>query len=443
MIEMSEKTLVVQHNALVEARYKMTIEEQRVLKTIISQIHSYDEDFKLYEIRVLDLARLIGVSDEYYYSRIKSLLSKLRKSTLLIIDENGDYVETGWLSSITYRQGKGAVAIRFDPILKPYLLQLKSLFTSYELGNILRLRGMYSIRIYELLKQYEKIGKREFALDDFKKTLHIESEYAQYRDLKKYVLMPSEKEVSQNTDISFSIEEKKKGRKVIGLIFIISSKKRQQIISREENKSDNRTNKKTSAEAPFEGMQQVEEKKEEPEYVGRLVNMGVTRAVAIQLAADFDGERIERAITITEEKQKTGHLNNPAAFVVVAIQKNFIDSKAEERAKGEEILRLHGEREKLKKRWEEIKTQYGKWKAGAIEAALLGMTAAEAEEKKRQFMASLNSVIRDVIKKNKESEKRHFLLHMGEQLPLDTLEIWAQKNDMDLSAFSDEIRRSL
>ena len=75
--------------------------------------------------------------------------------------------------------------------------------------------------------------------------------------------------------------------------------------------------------------------------------------------------------------------------------------------------------------------------------ALLVMTEKEVEEKKRQFMASINGVILNVIKKNKESEKRHFLLHMGEQLSLDTLEVWAQKNNMDLSVFPDDIRRGM
>ncbi|POZ49798.1 replication initiation protein [Methylovulum psychrotolerans] len=439
MIEMSEKTLVVQHNALVEARYKMTIEEQRVLKTIISQIHSYDEDFKLYEIRVLDLARLIGVSDEYYYSRIKSLLSKLRKSTLLIVDENGDSVETGWLSSITYRQGKGVVAIRFDPILKPYLLQLKSLFTSYELGNILRLRGMYSIRIYELLKQYEKISKREFSLDEFKKTLHIDSEYAQYRDLKKYVLIPSEKEVSKNTDISFSIEEKKQGRKVIGLTFHIKSKKRLQVISGEENNSDNISVDQLNTKAIFYE-KQVEEIKEEPKnaYIQQLVDLGVTSAVAVDLVAEYDAERIERCISLTKENS---HVKNQAAYVVVAIQRGFIDPKAEEKAKGAELLRLAEQREQLKKSWEKVKARYEDWKTRAVDAALQEMATAEIEEYRRQFMNSQKGVMRDAINRSEESKKRHFLLYMRGKLSLDSLDVWALKNAVDLSAFPDDMRR--
>lgn len=433
MVQMSEKTLVVQHNALIEARYKMTIEEQRIIKTIISQINSKDEDFKLYEIRVLDLAKLIGVVGDSYYSRIKSLLSKLRKSTLLIADEHGDPVETGWVSSITYRQGKGTIALRFDPVLKPYLLQLKRLFTPYELGNILRLKGMYSIRIFELLKQYEKIGQREFSLHDLKKVLSIDSEYAQYRDFKKYVLLPAEKEISLNTDITFSIEEKKQGRKVIGLIFFIKGK------NNKETDTYTQVIEQTSTRVDSEAIQN-ETTEAESEYVRRLVDVGVTRAVAVQLVADYDGERIELAFTVMQINKAQGIVKNPAAFIVVAIQRDFTDPKAQERAKGAELVRLHAEREKLRKGWEEVKAQYGNWKVGTVEALLLGMTEAEAAEEKRIFSETLKGPMENIYKKNKEAKWRHFVQYMAGRLNVDTLEVWAEKNGVDLAAFPEEIR---
>ncbi|MDO9103688.1 MAG: RepB family plasmid replication initiator protein [Methylovulum sp.] len=439
---MSEKTLVVQHNKLVEARYKLTLEEQRLIKMLVSQIQPNDDDFKAYEIHVLDITKLLGITDDYYYNKIKKLTKKLRDSSLCFTNENGDEIQTGWLSSAIYRKGKGAVELRFDPVLKPYLLQLKSLFTSYELGNILCLRGMYSIRFYELLKQYEKIGKREFPLDEFKRTLMLEDKYKQYKELKKYVLLPSQIEVCEKTDIAFSIEEKTQGRKVTGLIFHIKGKERHRTTGIVETDTDVQVIEQTSLQLDFDHIQDKIEEGKAPDnkYIQQLIDMGVTRVVAVQLAKEFGGERIDRAIAYTKEKQKEGHVKKQAAFVVVAIQRDFIDPQAEERARGAEILRLHEEREKLKKRWEEIKTQYGKWKAGAVELALLEMTTEEVEEEKRQFMDSINGVMRSAIQKNKQSEKRHFLLYLREKLSLDTLEAWAQKNAVDLSAFPDEIR---
>jgi plasmid replication initiation protein len=55
--------------------------------------------------------------------------------------------------------------------MKPHLLSLQSHFTMYDPKYILGLSSTYSIRIYELLKQYEKIRKRVFDLQDFKKKI--------------------------------------------------------------------------------------------------------------------------------------------------------------------------------------------------------------------------------------------------------------------------------
>ncbi len=328
MIEMSEKTLVVQHNAIVEARYKLTLEEQRVLKTLISQIQPNDEDFKGYEIRVLDLARLIGIPEEYYYTRIKLLITKLRRSSLWFKNENGDDVETGWLSSATYRKGQGIVELRFDPVLKPYLLQLKSFFTSYELGNILRLRSIYSVRIYELLKQYEKIGKREFSLDEIKRILQIENEYKQYKDFKKSVISPATIEICEKTDISFSIEEKKRGRKVIGFIFYITSKKRQlteplTVIDPPKETAIQpyqKPPKQDVPRSPLPPQDQFTARKQK--QIEILFDMGVAMFTVEKLLASFDPNRIDQGIAYTLEKQKDGSVKDVAAFVIAAIERD-------------------------------------------------------------------------------------------------------------------------
>ena len=88
--------------------------------------------------------------------------------------------------------------------------------------NVIRFKSTYSIRLYELLKQYEKIGERTFDLIEFKKTLGIRpGSYKLYGHLKSKILNPTQKELKQNADIRFDFKEKKQGRKVVGIIFRI------------------------------------------------------------------------------------------------------------------------------------------------------------------------------------------------------------------------------
>jgi len=102
---------------------------------------------------------------------------------------------------------------------------------------------------------------------------------------------------------------------------------------------------------------------------------------------------------------------------------------------------LQKQQEKLKKQWQTIKTRYSDWKMQTVEAALLAMPPEEQEGYQQQFKKSPTyEAMLDVFRKNKTIQHRLFLTFMSEHVPLDTLEEWAQKNAVDLSVFSDEIR---
>jgi plasmid replication initiation protein len=421
MLRMSEKTLVVQHNAVVEARYKLTVEEQRLIKTLVSQIQRSDEDFKVYEIRVIDLAKLIGIHDEYYYTRIKKLTKTLRDNSLCFTNENGDEVQTGWLSSAVYRKGKGSVELRFDPVLKPYLLQLKTLFMSYELGNILRLKGMYSIRIYELLKQYETIGRRRFLLEELKHILKIDSEYQQYRDFKKFVLAPSQNEISEKTDISYSIDEIKKGRKVIALIFEIKSKKKAR-----ENKAKKAT---------------PSEKKTGNQIVDQLVNLGIIQKTAEELVGEYSEEHIQAEIAYAEAQCKEGKVKNLAGFVVEAIRNGYRDNQAEERQRKEEAAKLEADKEAKRKEWEKMKTRWNAWKAEQVKAHIAAMDAEALERERAAFRESFKgSVMAKTVFANQDNEARHFRIYVTGKMEGLGVSEWARAVKVDLSPFIEFVR---
>lgn len=104
--------------------------------------------------------------------------------------------------------------------LKPFLMELKKNFTSFDLENIPRLSSGYSIRLYELLCQYKAIGKRTFHdLDQLQ--LMVGSAYDKYSHFKARVLEPTRKDITKNTNITFEYKELKTGKRVTGLAFTI------------------------------------------------------------------------------------------------------------------------------------------------------------------------------------------------------------------------------
>jgi plasmid replication initiation protein len=207
---------VVKHNNLIEAKGRMTALEQKIILSVISEITPADKDFESYFISVEDFRQEIGTSTKHLYDEIKKAASSLRKKEIEIekVNKQGkrEFLITGYLSSAQYVEGQNKIEVSVDPKLKPYLLDLKGLFTQYQLKNILRLRSSHSIRLYELLKQYETIGRRRFMLDEFKQYLGLESDYNRFFDLEKRVLKPSMAEINRLTDLSIAYEKVKSGR---------------------------------------------------------------------------------------------------------------------------------------------------------------------------------------------------------------------------------------
>jgi hypothetical protein len=79
--------------------------------------------------------------------------------------------------------------------------------------------------MYELLKQYESIGSRRVSVQYLKDFLSIESsKFTKYNDFKRFVILVTQKELEDKTDIYFSFSEIKQGRKIVEIIFTIYSK---------------------------------------------------------------------------------------------------------------------------------------------------------------------------------------------------------------------------
>ncbi|WP_143760997.1 replication initiation protein, partial [Clostridium haemolyticum] len=128
------------------------------------------------------------------------------------------------------------MAFTFAPRLKPYYLQLKN-YTKYRISNIASLKSQYSIRIYELLKQYEKIKTRKLDLNHLKELLGLEiHQYPKFYDFKNRVLNVAQKELSEKTDIKFTFEEIKTGRKVTSIRFFIDQKHKKKDVEEVKHK---------------------------------------------------------------------------------------------------------------------------------------------------------------------------------------------------------------
>lgn len=118
------------------------------------------------------------------------------------------------------------VQIECHPKALPYMFEMKKNYFTYELWNALKLKSVNQIRMYEILKQYEKIGERIVLIEDLKLMLGISiNQYRKFNDFKVRVLEPCQKALEQHTDIKYAFEPIRKSRKIYALKFTITKNK--------------------------------------------------------------------------------------------------------------------------------------------------------------------------------------------------------------------------
>lgn len=215
---MKNRNIIKQDYHLVNAKYKLNTSEIKFILTALSQIDTDDKEFKEYEIKVSELeAKLQSEQNE---TRLKQFAKRLMSKPLEVPTNDG-WIIFNWFSKIQYVKGQSKFIVRIDKDLKPYLLELKERFVKYNLRYILPLTSNYSIRLYQLLKEYEKLTRRTFTVVELQDLLQVPNSLKRYDNFKRKVLQVAEKELIENCDIFFEFEEIKEGRKVNEILFRI------------------------------------------------------------------------------------------------------------------------------------------------------------------------------------------------------------------------------
>lgn len=228
------RNYVAQANDLIGGKQALKLNSAKLIRSAIMQVVRDDEDLKTYIITINELSELLNVPASNIYRDIEDITDDIIKNPVHVREtKNGKtvrFIKIPWVSWCEYKSDVG-IAVKLNEKLKPFLINLKEHYTQYTLQEILAMKSVYAIRIFEILQS--KIMNSSVPRDGIHIVLSVqelreccgcEDKYPAFGNFKNKVIDKAMKEINRVTyyDITFSYQ--KQGKSVVAIDFFIASK---------------------------------------------------------------------------------------------------------------------------------------------------------------------------------------------------------------------------
>jgi len=203
----------------------MSVPAKRVMLMLLSQIHPGQRDITgKIRIEASDYAQRTGTDLKNAYKDIKTGCLELMKT--IITTKKGKSTQlcvvVSWME---YHKDEGWLDATFTQWIAPYIQHLTQIgYTTIAVDEALKFRRFYTIRLFELMMQFQKTGERYITVIDLRKAFQIEEgKYPLFGEFRRWVIEPSVKEIEQKTEWAISWEPIKTGRKITSLCFLFET----------------------------------------------------------------------------------------------------------------------------------------------------------------------------------------------------------------------------
>lgn len=228
MADIFEKAIVQKQNILNELRSNnLTLQELRFFSIYLSKINPRDISTRAVRFKLSDFKKIMDFK-QLNIVQLRAATNSLLGKVVNVPKESGGYSAFQLFKECEVdkdEMGEWYITIDAHDKALPLMFDFKDRYFKYELWNALRLRSSNQIRMYEILKQYEYIGKREIKVSDLRELLGIApNEYPRWNNFKDRVLDSCQQALKEKTDICYTYERGKTGAggKWLTIIFNIS-----------------------------------------------------------------------------------------------------------------------------------------------------------------------------------------------------------------------------
>lgn len=235
-IQKQRERKIYKSDLLINARYALSVPEQRLVLYAISLIQKEDTANTIYTIDLNTFRKVCGFTGDSY-TKAKKLLKRLRDNSRWVMIE-GEETTIAWFAKVKIVNGDSSVKVKFDEDMFPYLKDLLERYqetgqgyTSYIFQSVIPMKGKYSIHLYEMLKakiKNESSLKWYYSIDELKEILGC-SNYKRYPDFRRKVIEPAIEDINKYSDIHVTYYTTEQ-RNISKLYFDIIRKNEEEIL---------------------------------------------------------------------------------------------------------------------------------------------------------------------------------------------------------------------
>lgn len=228
----TKKRPVYKSNKLNKANFaEFNLNDYRVYLNAITLIGGVDQQGKYlqpeelkreYILSAKEFSEQFNVDLKSSYRVLKSAVDKLMKSSIRL--EQPDLFKITVINvceKAEYNLKDGSITVLFTGSIMEYLKQRQNNFTLYNLKEVADLTSIYSVRLYELMQQWNTTtGMLIHTIEQWREILGIlPDQYSTYNNLKQKVFMQALNEINAKTTYELVMTEEKTGRKVVRVRF--------------------------------------------------------------------------------------------------------------------------------------------------------------------------------------------------------------------------------
>jgi hypothetical protein len=239
-----DKVVKIENSFMLNAQYKMTAKEQKILYYLIAHLDPKNEkEFHTIDILISDIEEMLRETDSKYGSLHEEMQRICKSLSIKQITFPARFTNRGrpvlgyinWFQSIIPIQSEKGNTIRFvfSADMSPFLLQLHH-YVNIGVQEIVPMSNAHAIRMYSVFKcEADRLkGIKEgitmkYVLEELKALLGIDDKYKNdnFSDFKERVLDKIKDDINENAP-SMHVEYNylKTARKVTGVAFNVSNK---------------------------------------------------------------------------------------------------------------------------------------------------------------------------------------------------------------------------